>query len=126
MKVAVTSNGGTLDSHVDPRFGRCAWFVLVETEEMSAEAVENLNASLGGGAGIQSAQLVVEKDAGAVLTGNCGPNAYQTLAAAGVEVYTGVSGTVREAVEAFTRGELVPAGRANVSSHFGTKPQAGS
>ena len=120
MKVAVTSAGPSLESGVDARFGRCPYFVFVETDGMSVEAMENVNTSLTGGVGIQSAQLVVEKSAEAVLTGNCGPNAYQTLRAAGVTVYAGVGGTVREAVESLRRGELVPSPRANVSSQHGT------
>lgn len=121
MKVVVTSTGASLESSVDPRFGRCSYFVFVETDGMSLEAVENANASLGGGAGIQSAQLVVEKGAEVVLTGNCGPNAYQTLAAAGVKVYTGARGTVKEALEQFESGALGAAESANVRSHHGMR-----
>ena len=120
MKIAVTADGPDLDSRVDPRFGRCAYFVLVEQEDMSFEAVENPNASLGGGAGIQSAQLVSEKGAEVVLTGNCGPNAYSTLQAAGIQVVVGATGTVSEALEAFKSGSIGPAGEPNVQSHFGT------
>ena len=119
MKLAVTSKGTTLDDQVDPRFGRCACFAIVETDNMSLEAIENNNAAAGGGVGIQSAQLVAEKDAKAVLTGNCGPNAFRTLGAAGIEVVIGVSGTVREAVEAYKAGELSPTTDPNVDSHTG-------
>ena len=119
MKVAVTSTGKTLDNPVDPRFGRCAHFVIVETDDMSYDAVENTNAAAGGGAGIQSAQLVAEKDAKVVLTGNCGPNAFRTLEAAGIKVVVGVGGSVREAVEQFKAGTLSPTGGPNVKSHTG-------
>lgn len=121
MKIVVTAAGPSLESDVDARFGRCPYFVFVEIEEMGVDAVENLNASLGGGAGIQAAQTVVDYGAQAVLTGNCGPNAYQVLAAAGVVVYTGAAGTVGEAVEAFKRGEFGAARRANVTSHHGMR-----
>ncbi len=110
MKVAVTSKGMTLDDQVDPRFGRCANFVIVETNDMSVEAVANQNASAGGGAGIQSAQLIADKDAKVVLTGNCGPNAFRTLEAAGIEVVIGAGGTVREAVEHYRAGKLSASG----------------
>ena len=119
MKVAVTSKGTTLDDQVDPRFGRCATFVIVETDDMSFESVENSNAAAGGGAGIQSGQLVTEKDAKVVLTGNCGPNAFRTLEAAGIEVIVGASGTVREAVEQYKAGTLAATGGPNVDSHNG-------
>jgi len=122
MKVAVTSTGPTLDAEVDPRFGRCAFFVIVETDDMSFEAVENANSALGGGAGIQSAQLVAGKGARTVLTGNCGPNAHQTLGAAGIEVIVGSSGTVRRMVERFKSGGLRAASSPNVASHSGMGP----
>ncbi len=119
MKIAVTSTGDNLGARVDPRFGRCGWFVVVDTDDMSWEAVQNPNASAGGGAGVQSGQLMVEREVKAVLTGNCGPNAFQVLAAGGIEVIVGVSGTVREAVEAFKAGNLRGVSEANVADHFG-------
>ena len=122
MKIAITSRGTTLDDQVDPRFGRCAHFVIVETDDMSCEAVANSNAAAGGGAGIQSAQLVADREVKVVLTGNCGPNAFRTLEAAGIEVVTGADGTVREAVERYQAGQLTPTGEANVGSHAGMNP----
>jgi predicted Fe-Mo cluster-binding NifX family protein len=100
--------GRTLDAAVDPRFGRCSTFVLVETEDMSLEVIENTNASRGGGAGIQSAQLMAQRNVKAVLTGSCGPNAHQTLSAAGIDVIVGCSGTVAELIERFRSGQLTP------------------
>ena len=119
MRIVITSTGPDLDAAVDPRFGRCQHFVFVETDDMGVEAMENPNIALGGGAGIQSAQLITDKGAAVVLTGNCGPNAYQTLAAAGVQVIVGVSGSVREAVEQYKTGALSATTQANVQSHFG-------
>jgi predicted Fe-Mo cluster-binding NifX family protein len=126
MKMAITSKGTTLDDQVDPRFGRCAHFVIVETDDLSCEAVENSNAAAGGGAGIQSAQLVAEKHAEVVLTGNCGPNAFKTLEAAGIEVVIGARGTVREAIAQYQAGKLSPTGGANVESHAGASQQTES
>ena len=119
MKVAVSASGKDLDSPIDPRFGRCAYFVVVETEGMAFEAFDNSNAALGGGAGIQSAQFVASKDVKAVITGHCGPNAVRTLNAAGIEVFVGQSGTVREAVERFVEGALTNTTQPNVPDHFG-------
>ncbi|NQT81400.1 NifB/NifX family molybdenum-iron cluster-binding protein [bacterium] len=119
MKVAVSSTGASLDSQVDPRFGRCQYFIIVDTETMEFEAIENPNIMAMGGAGIQSAQLIANKGAEVVLTGNSGPNAFQTLSAAGVKVVIGVAGTVKDAVERFKRGELPPTAQPNVASHFG-------
>ena len=120
MKIAVTAEGQDLDARVDPRFGRCQYFLIVETDDLTFEAVANPNVAVGGGAGIQSAQMLAERGVQTVLTGNCGPNAYQTLSAAGIPVIVGVSGTAREAVEQFKTGAYPTAGGANVPSHFGT------
>lgn len=126
MKIAVSSTGKTLDSEIDPRFGRCAYFVIVETEDMSFEVFDNQNVALGGGAGIQSAQFIASKGAGAIITGNCGPNAMRTLSAAGVKVVVGQAGTVREAAERFKRGKLDPSANANVEAHYGSSMEAGT
>lgn len=119
MKVAVTATEPSVDGRVDPRFGRCPFFIIVETDDMSFQAIENTSVTLGGGAGIQSAQLMAENGVKFVLTGNCGPNAYQTLAAAGIGVIIGCSGTVAEVVEQFKAGGLNAAGEPNVAGHFG-------
>ena len=119
MKIAITASGSTLDVNVDPRFGRCAYFLIVDTDTLAFEAIENSNAALGGGAGIQSGQLIAGKDVKFVLTGNCGPNAHETLSAAGIGVITGCSGAVRDAVEQFKAGQLNTAGEPNVASHSG-------
>lgn len=119
MKVVVSSMGTDLDSEIDPRFGRCAYFLLVDTDTMTYEALDNGNIALGGGAGIQSAQLVASKGAKAAITGNCGPNAVRTLIAAGVEVIVGQSGSVRRAVEDFKAGRLATTTEPNVADHYG-------
>ena len=86
---------------------------------MTFEAVDNANSALGGGAGIRSAQLIAQKGAKAVLTGNCGPNAHQTLSAAGIEVFVGYNGTVSEVIGRFKSGRLSAASAPNVDSHSG-------
>ena len=122
MKVAVTATGNTLESEVDPRFGRCQWFLIVNTDDLTHEAVSNASMSAGGGAGVQSGQLMADRDVKCVLTGNCGPNAFSTLNAAGIQVITGVSGVARDAVERFKSGALAAADGANVGSHAGMNP----
>jgi predicted Fe-Mo cluster-binding NifX family protein len=118
MRIAVTSTGKSLDSEVDQRFGRAAFFLIVDTETMEFVAVENENAT-GGAAGIGAAKCVIDENAEAVLTGNCGPNAERTLSAVGVRLYTDVTGTVNQAVEMLKSGNLTAAEGANVQSHFG-------
>ncbi len=119
MKIAVTSTGPTLDDNVEARFGRCAYFLVIDTDTMQLEAIENPNIALGGGAGIQSAQLMSEKGVTTVLTGNCGPNAFNVFGQAGIQVIVGVSGSVRNAVEQFKAGAFSSASEPNVASHFG-------
>lgn len=119
MKICITSEGKTLDSMVDPRFGRCQNFIFIETDTGNYEAQENANAQFQGGAGIQSGQLVASKDVKAVLTGNVGPNAHQVLSAAGIEVLTGVTGTVQEAIEGYKAGKYKAAANPTVGSKFG-------
>jgi predicted Fe-Mo cluster-binding NifX family protein len=106
MKVVVSSTGPTLDSPVSPRFGRCPYYLIVDTETMNFEALPNANMNATSGAGIASAQTVSGKGAEAVLTGRLGPNATQVLSQVGIKMVTGASGTVRQAVEAYSSGSL--------------------
>lgn len=119
MKICVTSEGNSLDSKVDPRFGRCQYFIIVDTDTLQFEPIQNPNIEAMGGAGIQSAQLVASKQIKAVLTGNIGPNAFQTLQAAGIDIFTGASGTVREAIEKYKKGEFKLTQKPSVGSKFG-------
>jgi len=119
VKLVITAQGPTLDSPVDPRFGRARCFLLVDSETGSFTAhdnAQNLNAAQG--AGIQAAQTVVELGAEAVLTGNVGPKAFATLQAAGVEVFTEATGTVRQALDHLQVGKLKATGKANVEGHW--------
>ena len=119
MKIAITSLGPGLDSQVDPRFGRAACFVLVDPETLELASIENAGAAAGGGAGVNAAKIVIDAGAEAVLTGNCGPNAERALRAAGVKLFTGVTGTVADAVEQYKAGKLVQASGPNVQPHAG-------
>lgn len=120
MKIAITATAPNLDANVDPRFGRCPFFLIVETDDLSFEAIENPSIVQGSGAGIQSAQLMAEKGVQHVLTGNCGPNAHQTLAAADIAVSVGCSGSIREVVEQFKAGQMNESAGPNVAGHYGT------
>jgi len=106
MKVVITSKGTTMEDAVDPRFGRCGTFLLAGTDSDEVRAVSNDAAALGGGAGVQAAQSVVDLGAEAVITGQLGPNSAQVLQAAGISVYVDASGSVQEALEAFKAGRL--------------------
>ena len=119
MRVAITSQGRDLDSPIDPRFGRAKWFLIVDSETREVEPVDNAqNLEAAQGAGIQAARTVVNSGVGAVITGHCGPKAFRTLQAAGVEVVVGAEGTVAEALEKYESGELRSAERADVEGHW--------
>lgn len=119
MKIAVSAAGDNLDAQLDPRFGRCQYFIFVDPESMKFEVFPNESASAMGGAGIQAAQNIANKKAEVVLTGNMGPNAFQTLSAAGIKIITGISGKIKDVVEKFKSGELSETTAPNVVSHSG-------
>ncbi|MCM8813754.1 MAG: NifB/NifX family molybdenum-iron cluster-binding protein [Candidatus Omnitrophica bacterium] len=119
MKLCITCVGKTLDSSVDPRFGRCGNFIFFDTDTGVFTAVENGNAQFPGGAGIQSAQAVIAQGAKAVFTGNIGPNAHRVLSAGGIEVFIGVAGTVQEAIEGYKNGRYTAAERPSVGEKSG-------
>jgi len=119
MKVAVSASGKDLDTPIDPRFGRCAYFLIIDTEDMSFETFDNESVALSGGAGIQASQFVASRGAKVVITGKVGPNAVRTLEAAGVKVIVGQSGTVRQAIKDYKEGKLKSTDQANVADHYG-------
>jgi len=121
MKVGISATAPHLDADLDPRFGRCQYLLIVDTESMEFEAVENPAMSAPGGAGIQAAQAVAETGAEAVITGDCGPNAFQVLSSAGIPVFVGASGRVRDVVEAYKEGKLSPIAAASTGPGVGMR-----
>ena len=119
MKICITAEGDKLESNVDQRFGRCQYFIFTDTDSAEFEAVQNENVSGMGGVGVQSGQLVAEKQAKVVITGKVGPNASQTLQAAGINVVLDVSGSVKDAIDRFKNGELKPAKGPNAEEKSG-------
>jgi len=119
MRIAVTAQGENLEAEVDPRFGRASKFLLVDSETMSFEVVENKQSlDLPQGAGIQAAQNVLSHKPDVVVTGNCGPKAFQVLRAAGVEVVIGAKGKIRDVVREYLDGKYKTAEEANVEGHW--------
>lgn len=124
MKIACSTQGATLDAQIDPRLGRAAYFLIIDTDSQAVEALDN-SAGASGGAGIQAAQMLASKGVQVVITGNCGPNAFATFQAANIAVYTGASGMAREALAQYQQGKLTAAGQPNVGGHFGDTRRAG-
>jgi len=119
MKICVTATAASIDAQIDPRFGRCAYFLFIDFETLQFEAVPNISIGASSGAGIQAAQTVANKGSHMLITGNVGPKAYGALSAAGIEVFVGAFGTAREAVEKFKKGELGKISSPTVGGHFG-------
>ncbi|MCB2171667.1 NifB/NifX family molybdenum-iron cluster-binding protein [archaeon] len=119
MKVAVSSTGNTVDSMMDPRFGRCGVFLIVDTDTMEAQPVANMSVSAAHGAGIGAAQKVASLGVKAVISGHFGPNAHMALSGAGVDIYTAQSGTVKDVVELLKKGQLNKVSSPTVGGHFG-------
>jgi predicted Fe-Mo cluster-binding NifX family protein len=121
MKIAISATGASLDADTEPRFGRCSYFIIADPETLEFEAMNNAAAMAAGGAGISAAQAIVDEGVQAVLTGNCGPNAYQVLSAAGIQIMTGVSGKVKDAIEGYRSGKFKSSDQANAPDHFGMR-----
>lgn len=119
MRIVVTSIGKSADAEVDPRFGRASAFVLVDTETGETTSTDNsAGTQAAQGAGVQAAETVSRLGAECVITGHCGPKAFRALNAAGIQVYTGASGTVAEAIAQFKAGDLQRAARPDVGGHW--------
>jgi predicted Fe-Mo cluster-binding NifX family protein len=119
MKIAVSSKGGNLNSEVEPRFGRAPYILIVDTDTMDFEVIDNVsNVNAFKGAGIQTATAVGEKGAEFVLTGFCGPNAFKVLNAAGIKVANDAKGIVRDAVRDFKDNKYPFADNANVEGNW--------
>lgn len=120
MKVCVTAAASGIDAPMDPRFGRCPVFVVVDLDSMSEISIPNANVDAASGAGIQAAQEVARQGVSALITGNIGPNAMQTLSAAKIDIYQHPGGiAVRAALEAFQKGELSKIEAPSVLAHSG-------
>jgi len=119
MKICVSATAGDLNAQVDPRVGRCQYFVIVDSETMAFEAMANEAIAAPGGAGIQAAQTMVNKGVDVIISGNIGPNAFQVLSTAGVKIATGAYGTVQEATEMYKSGKLGETGASTVAAQAG-------
>jgi predicted Fe-Mo cluster-binding NifX family protein len=109
MKIIVTAVRPFLDAEIDPRFGRGAYFVIVDTDTLEWRSEANPAVSAPGGAGTHAAQFAASQRVDAVVSGDFGPKAASALTAAGIDMYLpGPGGTVREAVLRFRAGELQP------------------
>ena len=120
MKIAVSAQGRDLDSALDPRFGRAAGFVVVDTDSGTSAYVENAqNMALAQGAGLQAAQNVAGAGAQAVITGHVGPKAFLALSKGRISVHlAGGEMSVGRALELYKDGKLPAAEGADKDGHW--------
>jgi predicted Fe-Mo cluster-binding NifX family protein len=108
MTVAVSADGRDLDARISPHFGRAPFFVLADVDTLVFEVIANPAIDTLRGAGIQAAQAIADHQAEAVLTGVIGPNAFETLQAGGIPVFSVSDATVRSAIQAYRAAHLTP------------------
>jgi len=119
MKLAISSAGKELGSKLDHRFGRAAYFIVVDPKTMAFEVVENSqNLNLSQGAGIQAGKIMADHCIDVLITGHCGPKAFKVLQKAGVQLMTGTDGTVADAIAQFNNGQLEISAKADVEGHW--------
>jgi len=122
MKIAISAGGNLLSSEMDERFGRCVYFIVLDTDSAdNFVAIKNGAIDAGGGAGIKAAQTVIDAGVQAVVSGNFGPKAYDALSAADVKLYAVSAPTVKEALTLFTEGKARPLLSATAAAHAGLK-----
>ncbi|MBD3282018.1 MAG: dinitrogenase iron-molybdenum cofactor biosynthesis protein [Candidatus Portnoybacteria bacterium] len=123
MKICITANGSDIDSMVDPRFGRCAYFIILDDKGKLIESISNTAGRAIRGAGITAAQLAVDNEVDIIITGNVGPNAYRALSSSGVKIFHGAFDVnVKDAFDMYKKGELE---EVDSSSGFGFGPGFG-
>jgi len=119
MIIAISSSGNSIESMLDQRFGRCAFFVIHDTETGKVTFQDNSEISnYSGGAGIQAAAKVVDANVQVVITGHCGPKAFRALNASGVKVYTASDCTIEQSIAQYNNNELQSLTSPDVEGHW--------
>lgn len=106
MKIAITATKPQFDATFDQRFGRCAYFIVIERDSRAWQSLTNPAAEARGGAGTLAAQFVAQQGVQAVVSGKFGPNAYTALQTAGIRMVEAQGGNVETLLDAFLAGEL--------------------
>lgn len=120
MKIAITCLGANLEDNLDQRFGRAPYFLLIDSETMNYEVIDESTDKPAGGAGIAAAQNLLDKGAEVIITGQLGPNAYKVLQAAGIDLYQGISASAKDNILAWKEKRLEKITTVG-PSHFGQR-----
>lgn len=121
MKIAVSATDKDLNANVDQRFGRCKYFLIVDSENMDYKSISNESSMASGGAGVKAAETVANSGAEILITGNIGPNAHRILDTGNIKIYTGAKGTIEDAIKSYKKGELEQTSNPSVGSHYGMR-----
>lgn len=123
MKIIISSTGKTLESEIDPKFGRCTYFLSIEIEDKKIKdfkAIENTAKAQMGGAGITAAEIVANQKPDAVITTNLGPRAFSVFKQFGIKIYN-AEGKIKDAIEKFIQGKIKKMDDATGPQHMGLK-----
>lgn len=104
-KIAVPLMGDTANDLISNSFGRCSFLLIYEQETSNEKTLPNPYSSELG-AGILLARMLIENNAGAVITKQIGANPFRLLKAANVKVYQCSEGTGLEAIKLYNNGKL--------------------
>ncbi len=118
MNICISSINDDVKSPMDQRFGRCSYFAIYDDKSDKLEFMENNNQVANHGAGVATAQSIVDRGVKVLITGNIGPNAMDLLKASGVEVYQGIGNNLEEIIKNFKEGKLTKLDKA-VKAHYG-------
>ncbi|MEG6615059.1 NifB/NifX family molybdenum-iron cluster-binding protein [Peptococcaceae bacterium 1198_IL3148] len=119
MKIAISSLDESINSNLNPRFGRCEYFIIYDCDSGNFTAVENSGRLSTGGAGIATAKMVADLGVKVIITGLVGPKAFTALKAAGIKVYTANEGKILELIEQYKNNQLKEVNTANSGAHSG-------
>jgi len=114
MKIAISSEGTDLSAQVGHRFGGSPYLIIIDLDTNNFEAVPNPGSLHQHGAGVQTIVLIISKGVKAALTGYCSPVVSRHLEANGIAIFTGVSGTIEEALESYKKGKIQKTGEAAI------------
>jgi len=121
MKICICATAPDLDSQVSPVFGRCPYFLIVDSETKTLKAVSNTAGQAGRGAGVGAAQVAASEGVKAVICGNFGPNAFSVLQMSGIKIYPGVLNlSCKQALDKYNQGELKEIKIPPVPGRFGS------
>jgi predicted Fe-Mo cluster-binding NifX family protein len=119
LKIAISSLDESINSSLNPRFGRCEYFVIYDADNEKFMAVENGGRLSSGGAGIATAKMVADLGVKAVITGFVGPKAFAALKAAGIKMYTAKEGKISDLINLYKENKLSEVNTANTAAHNG-------